>query len=215
MSLWTRRASPRRSPSRPTQKKSPKSRWKKMMKGSQKLRRKMTKMTKAKRVTREKMATKLRRKEKMRTMLRRRARTRKSATMATATRCMRCASYLPLASYPAYIFPHLSQSDLDELSSPSTSPPPPQTVPSRTSRLKITLKLPTQKPTRVRRAAAQKDKDPDSAIESEDDDDQPRGSKRPLTTRQAVLASVVGSSHVSLGAFPVSGESRSRTYRRV
>ncbi|KAN0137816.1 hypothetical protein V8E53_004300 [Lactarius tabidus] len=99
------------------------------------------------------------------------------------------------------IFDHLSlssrQSDLDELSSPSASPPPAQTAPSRTSRLKITLKLPTQKPTRVRRSV-QKEKDPDSGIESEDDDDQPRGAKRPLTTRQAVLASVVGSSHVSL-----------------
>ncbi|KAH8984174.1 hypothetical protein EDB86DRAFT_2833594 [Lactarius hatsudake] len=92
----------------------------------------------------------------------------------------------------------VQESDLDELSSPSASPPPAQTAPSRTSRLKITLKLPSQKPARVRRAA-HKDKDPDSAVESEDDDDQPRGgAKRPLTTRQAVLASVVGSSHVSL-----------------
>jgi Ino eighty subunit 2 len=79
-----------------------------------------------------------------------------------------------------------------------------QTTPSRSSRLKITLKLPTQtqKPTRVRRAV-QKDKSLDSDIESEDSDgDRPRGAdgKRPLTTRQAVLASVVGSSHVSLGA---------------
>lgn len=92
----------------------------------------------------------------------------------------------------------VQESDLDELSSPSASPPPAQTLPPRTSRLKITLKLPVQKPARVRRAA-HKDKDPDSAVESEDDDDQPRGgAKRPLTTRQAVLASVVGSSHVSL-----------------
>jgi Ino eighty subunit 2 len=79
-----------------------------------------------------------------------------------------------------------------------------QTTPSRLSRLKITLKLPTQpqKPARVRRAV-HKDKDLNSDVESEDDDDeQPRGAdgKRPLTTRQAVLASVVGSSHVSLGA---------------
>ena len=106
---------------------------------------------------------------------------------------------------PAEIFAYHSlwsrQSDLDELSSPSASPPPVQTVPSRTSRLKITLKLPTQKPARVRRAV-HKEKDIDSGVESEDDDDQPRGgAKRPLTTRQAVLASVVGSSHVSLGAF--------------
>jgi len=73
----------------------------------------------------------------------------------------------------------------------------------RSSRLKITLKLPaqTQKPSRAPRAV-HKDKDLDSDIESEDDDedDHPRDGKRPLTTRQAVLASVVGSSHVSLGA---------------
>jgi Ino eighty subunit 2 len=100
------------------------------------------------------------------------------------------------------------QSDLDELSSPSISPPPAPTVPPRSSRLKITLKLPaqTQKPPRVRRAA-NKDKDfKESDVESEDDDDDDEHlrvgeGKRPLTTRQAVLASVVGSSHVSLGAF--------------
>lgn len=55
------------------------------------------------------------------------------------------------------------------------------------------------------RRTVHKDKDLDSDIESEDDDDdeQPRrgDGKRPLTTRQAVLASVVGSSHVSLGVF--------------
>jgi Ino eighty subunit 2 len=55
------------------------------------------------------------------------------------------------------------------------------------------------------RRVVHKDKDPDSDVESEEDDDDdehPRGGegKRPLTTRQAVLASVVGSSHVSLGA---------------
>ena len=99
------------------------------------------------------------------------------------------------------------QSDLDELSSPSVSPPPAQTTPSRSSRLKITLKLPTQtqKPIRARRTI-HKDKALDSEIESEDSDaDRPRGAdgKRPLTTRQAVLASVVGSSHVSLGAYPI------------
>ncbi len=54
------------------------------------------------------------------------------------------------------------------------------------------------------RRIVHKDKDLDSDIESEDEDDDdehPRGGegKRPLTTRQAVLASVVGSSHVSLG----------------
>ena len=55
------------------------------------------------------------------------------------------------------------------------------------------------------RRVVHKEKDPDSDLESEEDDDDdepPRGGegKRPLTTRQAVLASVVGSSHVSLGA---------------
>ena len=107
-------------------------------------------------------------------------------------------------SKPRWVINTSQQSDLDELSSPSVSPPPAQTTPSRSSRLKITLKLPTQtqKPTRVRRAV-HKDKDLDSDIESEDSDaDRPRGTdgKRPLTTRQAVLASVVGASHVSLGA---------------
>jgi Ino eighty subunit 2 len=83
-------------------------------------------------------------------------------------------------------------------------------VPPRSSRLKITLKLPapTQKPVRVRRVV-HKDKDLDSDVESEDEDDDPRGGegKRPLTTRQAVLASVVGSSHVSLGASQTPGPS--------
>ena len=83
-------------------------------------------------------------------------------------------------------------------------------MPPRSSRLKITLKLPAQiqkPPARVRRVVHHpKDKDLDSDVESEDEDDDdehPRGAgegKRPLTTRQAVLASVVGSSHVSLGA---------------
>jgi Ino eighty subunit 2 len=60
------------------------------------------------------------------------------------------------------------------------------------------------------RRVVHKDKDfKDSDVESEDDDDDdehPRGGegKRPLTTRQAVLASVVGSSHVSLGASHIS-----------
>lgn len=78
-------------------------------------------------------------------------------------------------------------------------------MPPRSSRLKITLKLPaqTQKPAPRVRRVIHKDKDLDSDVESEDEDDDPRGGegKRPLTTRQAVLASVVGSSHVSLGAF--------------
>ncbi|KAH9955062.1 hypothetical protein BC827DRAFT_1271997 [Russula dissimulans] len=94
------------------------------------------------------------------------------------------------------------ESDLDELSSPSLSLPPAQTIPSRSSRLKITLKLPTQTENLPR--AIHKDKDLDSDIELEDDDDDdddPRDGdgKRLLTTRQAALASVVRSSHVSLG----------------
>jgi Ino eighty subunit 2 len=68
-------------------------------------------------------------------------------------------------------------------------------MPSRSSRLKITLKLPsqTQKPPHAPHTVHK-----DSDIESEDydEDDHPHGrdGKRPLTTCQAVLASVVGSS---------------------
>ncbi|KAH9954181.1 hypothetical protein BC827DRAFT_1386900 [Russula dissimulans] len=97
----------------------------------------------------------------------------------------------------------VQKSDLDGFSSPSVSLPLAETTPSRSSRLKITLKLPTQtqKPPRVPHAI-HKDKDMDSDIESEDndEDDHPRGGdgKRPLMTHQAVLASVVGSSHFSL-----------------
>ncbi|KAH9953497.1 hypothetical protein BC827DRAFT_131418 [Russula dissimulans] len=80
-------------------------------------------------------------------------------------------------------------------------PPAPQTMPSRSLWLKTTLKLPTQteKPSRAPRAI-HKAKDLDSDIESEDDDDDDDDDpydgdgKRPLTTRQAALASVVGSS---------------------
>jgi Ino eighty subunit 2 len=66
----------------------------------------------------------------------------------------------------------------------------------------LNLPTQTQKPTRVRRAV-HKDKSLDSDVESEDSDgDYPRSTdgKKPLTTRQAVLASVVGSLHISLGA---------------
>ena len=96
------------------------------------------------------------------------------------------------------------QSDLDELSSPSVSPPPIQMTPFCLLQLKIMLKLPTQtqKPTHIC-CAIHKDKDLDSNIESEDSDaNHPCGTdgKRLLTTCQAVLASIVGSSHVSLGA---------------
>jgi hypothetical protein len=61
-------------------------------------------------------------------------------------------------------------------------------------------------PKTASRRVVYKDKDSkDSDIESEDnddDDEHPRSEegKRPLTTHRAVLASVVGSSHVSLGA---------------
>ncbi len=100
---------------------------------------------------------------------------------------------------------HFSTSDLDELSSPSISPPPVQLMPSRLLQLKITLELPTQtqKPAHVR-CIVHKDKVLNSNIESEDDndDDEPHGGdgKRPLTMHQAVLVSVIGSLHVSLGA---------------
>ncbi|KAI0043118.1 hypothetical protein FA95DRAFT_1598111 [Auriscalpium vulgare] len=101
--------------------------------------------------------------------------------------------------------------DMDELSSPSATPPPVTKSPSRT-RLKITLKLPQQKPKRSARARAPPTPTPDASrtgsrdidIESEDDDDDDEvigGSGRPLTARQAVLASVVDSSHVSLSAY--------------
>ncbi|KAH9956401.1 hypothetical protein BC827DRAFT_1157755 [Russula dissimulans] len=61
------------------------------------------------------------------------------------------------------------------------------------------LKLPThsQKPSRAPHAVL----DGDIQWEDDDGDDHPSGGdgKRPLTTCQAILASVVGSSHVSLG----------------
>jgi hypothetical protein len=63
------------------------------------------------------------------------------------------------------------------------------------------LKLPThsQKPSRAPHAVL----DGDIQWEDDDGDDHPSGGdgKRPLTTCQAILASVVGSSHVSLGGF--------------
>ncbi|KAH9959065.1 hypothetical protein BC827DRAFT_1384857 [Russula dissimulans] len=64
-----------------------------------------------------------------------------------------------------------------------------------------TLKLPTQtqKPSRASRAV-HKDLDSDIGLEYDDEDDHPHGAdgRRPLTTRETVLASVVASSHVSL-----------------
>ncbi|KAH9968272.1 hypothetical protein BC827DRAFT_1381420, partial [Russula dissimulans] len=93
-------------------------------------------------------------------------------------------------------------SDLDELTlSSAVSPPPAQTTPLRSSRFKITFKLPTrtQKPSRAPHAV-HKDKGLDSDIELKDDDenDHPRNGdgKLLLTTCQAVLASGVGSSHI-------------------
>jgi hypothetical protein len=67
-------------------------------------------------------------------------------------------------------------------------------MPSRSSWLKITLKLPTQtqEPTRALRTI-HKDKDLDSDIESEDEeDDHPHGGdrKRTLRTRRVVLTSL-------------------------
>ncbi|KAH9953815.1 hypothetical protein BC827DRAFT_1246133, partial [Russula dissimulans] len=97
----------------------------------------------------------------------------------------------------------VQESDLDELSgsSPSVPPLPPQIMPSRSSWVKTKLKLPTQteKPSRAPRTI-HKAKYLDSDIESEDDDDDPHDGdgKRPLMTRQAALASVDRSSHISL-----------------
>ncbi|KAH9957195.1 hypothetical protein BC827DRAFT_1270393 [Russula dissimulans] len=58
-----------------------------------------------------------------------------------------------------------------------------------------------QKPSRVPRAFHNnKDLDSDIKLEDNNKDDRPRGGdgKLPPTTRQAVLASVIGSSHISL-----------------
>jgi len=72
-----------------------------------------------------------------------------------------------------------------------------QTTPSH----RLPLPTQTQKPPCAPRAVHM-DKDFDGVIKSEDDDedDHPRGGdgKRSLITRQAVLVSVVGSSHVFL-----------------
>jgi hypothetical protein len=71
---------------------------------------------------------------------------------------------------------NITLSDLDELPSPSVSLLPAQALPSRSSWLKITLKLPTQtqEPSRALRTI-HKDKDLDSDIESEgeEEDDHP------------------------------------------
>ncbi|KAH9957714.1 hypothetical protein BC827DRAFT_1378031 [Russula dissimulans] len=89
----------------------------------------------------------------------------------------------------------VQESDLDESSSPSVSLPLAQTMPSRSSRLKITLKLPsqTQKPPHAPHTV-HKDSDIEPEDYDEDDHTHGRDGKRPLTTCQAVLASVVGSS---------------------
>ncbi len=78
-----------------------------------------------------------------------------------------------------------------------------QLMPSRSLQLKIMLKLPTQtqKPAHVC-CVIHKDKVLNSYIESEDNNnDEPHGGdgKRPLITCQAVLVSIIGLSHISLG----------------
>ncbi|KAH9958471.1 hypothetical protein BC827DRAFT_1377666 [Russula dissimulans] len=93
------------------------------------------------------------------------------------------------------------------------SPLPAQTIPSRSSSLKITLKLPTQtqEPSRAPRTI-HKDKGLDSDIESEGDeeDDHPHGGdgKRPLTPRGVKRCSQVSlcPSHVSLDEMPCKKE---------
>jgi hypothetical protein len=77
-------------------------------------------------------------------------------------------------------------------------------MPSRSSWVKTKLKLPTQteKPSRTPRAIRKVKFDSD--IELEDNNDPHDGDgKQPLTVmiRQAALAGVVGSSHISLGGF--------------
>ena len=76
-----------------------------------------------------------------------------------------------------------------------------QLMPYRSSRLKITPKLLTQtpKPAHVHHVI-HKDKVLDSDIKSEDDEPHGGDGIRPLTTCQAVLASIVKSLHVLLGA---------------
>ncbi|KAI0757123.1 hypothetical protein C8Q80DRAFT_1265093 [Daedaleopsis nitida] len=100
-------------------------------------------------------------------------------------------------------------SDVDGLSSPA----PPVAGPSR-PRLKIKLKLPQahDTPPRARRQAVPRGSDIESEDEDEDEDEEgstrstsvatPGASGRALTARQAVLANVVDSSHVSLAEPP-------------
>lgn len=82
----------------------------------------------------------------------------------------------------------------DAPESEEVSPPP---SPPKQPRLKIKLKLPSVPSTED---TGSRGRSGDIDIESEDEDDEGEavGSTRPMTSRQAVLASVVGSSHVSL-----------------
>ncbi|KAG1840163.1 hypothetical protein DFJ58DRAFT_810910 [Suillus subalutaceus] len=82
----------------------------------------------------------------------------------------------------------------DAPESEEASPPP---SPPKQPRLKIKLKLPSVPSTED---TASRGHSGDINVEPEDEDDEGEavGSTRPMTSRQAVLASVVGSSHVSL-----------------
>ncbi|KAF9459776.1 hypothetical protein BDZ94DRAFT_1267341 [Collybia nuda] len=75
----------------------------------------------------------------------------------------------------------------DQIESDADDAQPASNLSPSRSRLKIKLKMPAQRETPV--------------IESEDSDSEslPSTSTRPMTTRQAVLASVLDSTHVSLG----------------
>ncbi|KAG6917739.1 hypothetical protein DXG01_001276 [Tephrocybe rancida] len=73
----------------------------------------------------------------------------------------------------------------DEIESDADEPPK-----ASGSRLKIRLKMPTQSSSRYETPL----------VESEDSMDSTPATTRPLTTRQAVLASVMDASHVSLGS---------------
>jgi Ino eighty subunit 2 len=90
--------------------------------------------------------------------------------------------------------PELEPEQEDAPESEEASPPP---SPPKQPRLKIKLKLPSVPSTED---TGSRGRSGDIDIESEDEDDEGEavGSTRPMTSRQAVLASVVGSSHVSL-----------------
>lgn len=88
--------------------------------------------------------------------------------------------------------PEPEQEDAPE--SEEASPPP---SPPKQPRLKIKLKLPSA-PSTEDTGSRGRSGDIDIESEDEDEEDGAVGSTRPMTSRQAVLASVVGSSHVSL-----------------